>query len=127
MNAKNIRKMSFEEAVNELKSIVSKLQSSDVELDRLVQYYDVGTKLRQHAQNLLSNAKLKIKKIQSNQSDYGKIDSWREDMIKDYEQFIDASIDKVRQGKLVEHQEFLDVSKDKFAQLVEILKFEVGQ
>ncbi len=38
----NIEKMSFEEAYEKLNEIVNKMETSDVSLDKSIQYYETG-------------------------------------------------------------------------------------
>ena len=60
---KEIRKMSFEDALEELKEIVSTLESGDGKLDRAIESYERGAKLKRHCEAKLREAQEKIEKI----------------------------------------------------------------
>ena len=62
----NIEKMSFEEAYEKLNEIVTKMETSDVSLDKSIQYYETGILLKNHCEKKLKNAEVKIKKVISN-------------------------------------------------------------
>lgn len=59
---RNIKKVSFEEAMNELKEIVNRMHNGNMPLESLIQCYEDGLKLKQHAYSLLNTAKIKIEK-----------------------------------------------------------------
>lgn len=59
----DIRKMSFEEALDELKSIVSKLEQGQGTLDSAISDYDRGAALKRHCDAKLREAQAKIEKI----------------------------------------------------------------
>ena len=54
--ANEAEKMSFEEALKELETIVEKLERGDVSLDDAVMAYERGTELKQHCQKRLDEA-----------------------------------------------------------------------
>ena len=58
-----IRKMSFEEALEELKAIVERLERGEGKLDEAIQAYERGALLKQHCEAKLREAKEKIEKI----------------------------------------------------------------
>ena len=63
VNHKNIEKMSFEDALDELKEIVSRLESGEGKLDEAIDSYERGAKLKQHCEKKLREAQEKIEKI----------------------------------------------------------------
>ncbi len=60
---KDIAKMSFEEALDELKDIVATLESGDGKLDTAIESYERGAKLKQFCEKKLKEAQVKIDKI----------------------------------------------------------------
>ena len=60
---KDIGKMSFEDALEELKEIVAALESGDGKLDAAIGAYERGAKLKQHCEKKLKEAQAKIDKI----------------------------------------------------------------
>ena len=60
---KDIAKMSFEDALDELKDIVATLESGDGKLDAAIASYERGAKLKQHCEKMLKEAQVKIDKI----------------------------------------------------------------
>jgi exodeoxyribonuclease VII small subunit len=58
-------KMSFEEALKELETIVEKLERGDVSLDDAVVAYERGTELKQHCQKRLDEAKMRVEAIRA--------------------------------------------------------------
>ena len=60
---KEIQKMSFEDALEELKEIVSTLESGDGKLDQAIESYERGAKLKRHCETKLREAQEKIEKI----------------------------------------------------------------
>ena len=60
---KDIAKMSFEEALEELKDIVATLESGDGKLDAAIASYERGAKLKQYCEQKLKEAQVKIDKI----------------------------------------------------------------
>ncbi len=55
--------LSFEEALAELEDIVRQLESGDVALERSIEIYDRGAKLKAHCEKKLQAAQLKVEKI----------------------------------------------------------------
>jgi len=63
--ANEAEKMSFEEALKELETIVEKLERGDVSLDDAVMAYERGTELKQHCQKRLDEAKMRVEVIRA--------------------------------------------------------------
>ncbi len=61
--AKPVDKMSFEEALAELETIVRQLEQGDVELEKSIEIYERGAALKAHCQARLDAADLKVKQI----------------------------------------------------------------
>ncbi len=60
---KEIQKMSFEDALEELKEIVSTLESGEGKLDQAIESYERGAKLKRHCEAKLREAQEKIEMI----------------------------------------------------------------
>lgn len=63
MSDKSITDMSFEQALEELESIVEKLERGDAPLDESINIYQRGAQLKAHCEAKLKNAQLKVEKI----------------------------------------------------------------
>ncbi|HEV2571333.1 MAG TPA: exodeoxyribonuclease VII small subunit [Beijerinckiaceae bacterium] len=59
----DIAKLPFEDALKELESIVSQLESGQVSLDKSIELYERGEKLKGHCEALLKSAEARIEKI----------------------------------------------------------------
>lgn len=59
----DIAKMSFEEALDELKTIVEQLERGDGKLDQAIEAYERGAALKRHCEAKLKEAKEKIEKV----------------------------------------------------------------
>jgi exodeoxyribonuclease VII small subunit len=59
----DIRKMSFEQALEEPKQIVERLEQGQGELDQAIESYQRGALLKQHCEAKLRDAEQKIAKI----------------------------------------------------------------
>ncbi len=59
----DIRKMSFELALEELKGIVERLEQGQGELDQAIEAYQRGALLKRHCEAKLRDAEQKIAKI----------------------------------------------------------------
>ena len=59
----NIADMSFEQALRELETIVRRLEAGDVELEKSIEIYERGAKLKAHCETRLKSAELKIEQI----------------------------------------------------------------
>lgn len=62
----SIEGLSFEDALEELKSIVSSLESGQTRLEDSVQAYERGVALKQHCEKKLKEARSKIEQISIN-------------------------------------------------------------
>ena len=60
-----IDKMSFEDAMRELETIVGQLDSGNVELEKSIALYERGAKLRAHCETKLREAEEKVATIQA--------------------------------------------------------------
>jgi exodeoxyribonuclease VII small subunit len=63
MSDKPVIEMSFEEAMAELESVVSKLESSQVALDDSIKLYERGDELKKHCEKKLKEAEEKVAQI----------------------------------------------------------------
>jgi exodeoxyribonuclease VII small subunit len=63
MTQKPVTDMSFEEAMAELETLVSKLESSQVALDDSIKLYDRGAELKRHCEAKLKAAEEKVAQI----------------------------------------------------------------
>lgn len=59
----DVLKMSFEQALEELKEIVERLEQGQGELDQAIEAYQRGALLKQHCEAKLRDAEQKIAKI----------------------------------------------------------------
>ena len=62
-NTGQISSMSFEEALQELESIVRKLEEGKGNLDDAIDSYSRGAELKKHCENKLKDAQVRIDKI----------------------------------------------------------------
>jgi exodeoxyribonuclease VII small subunit len=60
---KPVEKMSFEEALAELETIVRQLEAGDVELEKSIAIYERGAALKAHCDARLKAAELKVEQI----------------------------------------------------------------
>ena len=60
-----LEKLTFEEAMKELELLVDSLDKGDISLDEAIAAYDRGSQLKDHCQNKLNEAKMKVETIQS--------------------------------------------------------------
>lgn len=60
---KDIGEMSFEAALSELESIVSRLEQGDVDLEDSITLYERGTALKAHCETKLKGAEARLEKI----------------------------------------------------------------
>lgn len=58
-----VEKLSFEEALAELETIVRKLETGESALEESISSYERGTELKRHCENKLREAQVKIEKI----------------------------------------------------------------
>lgn len=59
----DIAAMSFEQALRELEGIVADLESGQAELERSIDLYERGSRLKQHCEARLRQAQLRVEKI----------------------------------------------------------------
>ena len=59
----DLSKLSFEQALAELETIVRQLESGEVELEKSISIYERGAALRAHCDGKLKDAELKVEKI----------------------------------------------------------------
>ncbi|PHS39443.1 MAG: exodeoxyribonuclease VII small subunit [Robiginitomaculum sp.] len=59
----DIKDLSFEDALSELESIVSKLERGDAPLEESIDIYERGARLKKHCAGKLKAAQLKVDKI----------------------------------------------------------------
>ena len=52
----DIKKLSFEKAMEELSEIVENLESGNIDLEKSIEYYTRGSQLRAHCQQKLDDA-----------------------------------------------------------------------
>ena len=64
--SKPIDQMSFEEALEELESIVGRLESGDTPLEIAIQLYQRGSLLKTHCETTLKAAEERVEKITLN-------------------------------------------------------------
>jgi exodeoxyribonuclease VII small subunit len=58
-----VAKMSFEESLAELETIVRQLEQGDVELEQSIAIYERGAELKKHCETRLKAAELKVEQI----------------------------------------------------------------
>ena len=59
----DVKTLAFEQALQELENIVSKLESGDIALDDSIKLYERGEALKAHCEQLLKSAEARIEKI----------------------------------------------------------------
>lgn len=59
----DIKDMTFERALKELETIVSRLERGDVELEESILIYERGEALKEHCDRLLKQAEAKVAKL----------------------------------------------------------------
>ena len=62
-NSKDISKLSFEQAIKELTSIVEKIELGQTPLQESIQQYEKGMALIKHCRSILEKAEKSIEKI----------------------------------------------------------------
>lgn len=63
LSEEEIKKLSFEDALSRLESIVRKMEAAQIKLDDAIQAYELGNLLRKHCEEKLANAKSRIDEI----------------------------------------------------------------
>ena len=61
--SKSIEKMSFEEALSELETIIKRIDTGQESLAEAVSSFEFGVALKTHCEKMLKEAKLKIEKV----------------------------------------------------------------
>ena len=59
----DIARMSFEEALRELERIVADLESGQAELERSIDLYERGSRLKAHCEARLRQAQMRVEKV----------------------------------------------------------------
>tara|TARA_Y100000991_G_scaffold188426_1_gene153827 strand:+ start:95 stop:343 length:249 start_codon:yes stop_codon:yes gene_type:complete len=59
-----LEKLTFEEAMRELETLVDSLDKGEVSLDEAIAAYDRGSQLKDYCQKKLQEAKMKVETIQ---------------------------------------------------------------
>jgi len=59
----DIDKLSYEEALTELKEILERLENQPLELEEILQHFERAKTLLQHCQSLLDKAELKVREL----------------------------------------------------------------
>ena len=60
---KDIKELTFEQALSELEEIVEKLEQGDIDLEDSIDIYERGTLLKAHCEEKLKSSELRIKKV----------------------------------------------------------------
>ena len=55
--------ITFEQAIEELETIINRLEEGDVPLDETIKLYEKGSELKDFCENKLQSAEVKIQKI----------------------------------------------------------------
>ncbi len=61
--AEEVSKMSFEESIQQLESLVGKLEAGGTDLDQSLEIYEKAVVLRNHCKEVLDDGQRRIKKI----------------------------------------------------------------
>ena len=64
----DVSKLQFEEALEQLKEIMKKLQSTEIKLQDAVEQYELSIALKKHCEKLLNEARVKIEELAQNSS-----------------------------------------------------------
>ena len=59
----DVKELSFERALKELETIVTRLERGDVELEESIAIYERGELLKEHCDRLLRQAEAKVEKL----------------------------------------------------------------
>ena len=68
MSNTELKKLTFEEAMQELEKLVDSLDKGDVSLDDAIAAYDRGSQLKDYCQKKLLDAKMKVETIQASEN-----------------------------------------------------------
>jgi len=66
MTARKASEPSYEEALEQLESIVTKMEDGDVPLAEVLTQFEQGTKLLKHCESRLQDAELRIEQLKRN-------------------------------------------------------------
>jgi exodeoxyribonuclease VII small subunit len=66
MTKAKVKEPSYEEALEELESIVTKMEDGDVPLAELLAQFEAGSKLLKQCESRLKDAELRIEKLKRN-------------------------------------------------------------
>ncbi len=66
-NENDVSKLSFEDTIKELTSIVSKIEQGQISLENSLQQYERGMTLIKHCREILAKAEKRIEKISEEQ------------------------------------------------------------
>ena len=69
----------FEDALKKLEAIVEAMEAGDLPLETLLALFEEGTRLAQHCQAKLSEAELKIQKLEKNAAGEPALKPWAQD------------------------------------------------
>lgn len=64
---KDVEKLSFEQAIDELRSIVERIEQGQVSLEESLRQYERGMVLIRHCRNILQQAEERIEKVSMDQ------------------------------------------------------------
>lgn len=70
-----MERITFEEALKKLETIVSKLEDGSATLEESVTLYEEGMKLSKFCSGILDKAELRIEKVNDQQADAGEAES----------------------------------------------------
>lgn len=63
----------FESTMTELETIIKELENGQVPLQKAVEYYEKGVKLKQSCEDILNKARMKISKVETDENGEMKI------------------------------------------------------
>ena len=63
MSSNKEENITFEQAFEELETIINRLEEGDVPLDQTIELYEKGSELKEFCEKKLQSAEVKIKKI----------------------------------------------------------------
>ena len=63
MTSKDISKLSFEQAMNELEDVVAKLENGQVPLEDSIKLYEMGNDLKKYCEQKLKEAEEKVSQL----------------------------------------------------------------
>ena len=63
MSSNKEENITFEQAIEELETIINRLEEGDVPLDQTIELYEKGSELKEFCEKKLQSAEVKIQKI----------------------------------------------------------------